>query len=59
RVLLFAIRVYLRPANELSPSERHALRETLLSMSEESRAYKGLPPETFADVVRFLAPEEV
>lgn len=55
RALLFTIRVYVRPVTELSPVERNALHQTLLSMPEESRLYKGLPPETFAETVRYLA----
>ncbi len=55
RALLFAIRVYVRPVNGLSPTERDTLRRTLLSIPEESRRYKGLPPETFAATVKYLA----
>lgn len=51
RALLFAIRVYVRPVMDLSDRERIALRDTLLTMPEESRVYKGLAAETFRDVV--------
>jgi hypothetical protein len=55
RALLFAIRVYVRPVATLTASERSALHRTLLSMSEDSRLYKGLPPETFAETVHYLS----
>lgn len=54
RAVLFAIRVYTRPVTELSTRERGDLREALLSMPEASREYKGLPPDTFAAVLKYL-----
>lgn len=55
RALLFTIRVYVRPVDGLTPAERSALRDSLLSMPEESRAYKGLQTETYTDVVNLLS----
>ncbi|MBC7808353.1 MAG: DUF3445 domain-containing protein [Akkermansiaceae bacterium] len=55
RALLFAIRVYTRPVTRLSGQERDDLRQTLQSMPEESRAYKGLPPETFTETIQYLS----
>jgi hypothetical protein len=39
---LFAIRLYLTDARTLGADDRAALRQALLSMSDESRRYKGL-----------------
>ena len=54
RAAVFAIRVYTRPVSDLSATERDAVRETLLSMPEANRLYKGLPLETWARVVQIL-----
>ena len=56
RAVLFAIRVYVRPVTRLAASERDALHRTLVSMPEATRLYKGLPPETFAETVKYVAP---
>ena len=54
RAALFTIRVYARPLVDLTQNERGALRDTLLTMPEASRLYKGLPPESFAQVLARL-----
>lgn len=53
---LFAIRVYVYDARPLraNPARRDALASALRSMSPESRLYKGLPPDTFDAVMRWL-----